>query len=58
MLVVNTDRPFFERARDYFDVIELALEMDLLVYTPEEFQALTRDPSPVQVFHLGLLFVS
>jgi predicted nucleotidyltransferase len=46
MLVVNSDKPFLERARDYFDVMDLVLEMDLLVYTPEEFQALTLDPSP------------
>jgi len=46
ILVVNTDKPFLERARDYFDVMDLVLEMDLLVYTPDEFETLTRDPSP------------
>ncbi len=46
MLVVNTDKPFLERARDFFDIMDLVLEMDLLVYTPDEFQTLTSDPSP------------
>lgn len=46
MLVVNTDKPFLERARDFFDVMDLVLEMDLLVYTPDEFDTLTRNPSP------------
>ena len=46
LLVVKTDKPFLERARDFFDVMDLALEMDLLVYTPEEFKSLTDKPSP------------
>ncbi|MFH2114935.1 MAG: nucleotidyltransferase domain-containing protein [Spirochaetota bacterium] len=46
LLVVQTDKPFLERARDYFDVMDLALEMDLLVYTPEEFKSFTDEPSP------------
>lgn len=45
MLVVDTDKPFLERARDYFDVMDLALSMDLLVYTQQEFDTLTSDPS-------------
>ena len=46
MPVVDTDKPFLERARDYFDVMDLALSMDLLVYTQQEFDTLTSDPSP------------
>jgi predicted nucleotidyltransferase len=46
MLVVKTDKPFLDRALDYPDFMDLVPDMDLLVYTPEEFQALTRDPSP------------
>ena len=46
MLVVDADKPFLERARDYFDVMDLALSMDLLVYIPAEFEKLTSDPSP------------
>jgi hypothetical protein len=46
LLVVQTEQPFLERARGYFDVMDFALEMDLLVYTPEEFSSLTDKPSP------------
>jgi hypothetical protein len=46
MLVVDTDKPFLERGRSFFDVMDLALAMDLIVYTPQEFQKLTTDPSP------------
>jgi predicted nucleotidyltransferase len=46
ILVVKTEKPFLERARDFFDVMDLALAMDLLVYTPEEFERLTTDPEP------------
>ena len=46
LLVVQTEKPFLERARDFFDVMDLALEMDLLVYTPKEFGSLTEKPSP------------
>lgn len=45
ILVVDTDKPFLERARDYFDIMDLALAMDLLVYTQEEFKRLTTNPS-------------
>lgn len=44
LLVVQTKKPFFERARDFDDIMDLALEMDLLVYTPEEFRTLTAQP--------------
>ena len=46
MLVVRTDNPFVERALDFADLMDLVPDMDLLVYTPAEFEKLTRDPSP------------
>jgi len=46
LLVANTDKPFLERSREFFDVMDLALSMDLLVYTPQEFIKLASDPSP------------
>jgi len=46
MLVVNTDKPFLDRALDYPDLLDLVPDMDLFVYTPQEFDTLTRDPSP------------
>jgi predicted nucleotidyltransferase len=46
MLVVQADKPFVERALDFTDIIDLVPDMDLLVYTPEEFRKLTSEPSP------------
>ena len=46
MLVVRTDQPFLERSLDFSDICDLAASMDLLVYTPEEFERLTIEPSP------------
>ena len=34
-----------ERALDYSDVMDLVPAMDLLVYTPEEFEKLTSEPT-------------
>jgi uncharacterized protein len=46
MLVVRTDKPFLDRAMDFTDLLDIVPSMDLVVYTPEEFQRLTADPSP------------
>lgn len=46
MLVARTDKPFVDRALDFPDLIDLVPDMDLLVYTPAEFEKLTSDPSP------------
>jgi predicted nucleotidyltransferase len=45
MLVVKTDKPFLERWRDFADVLQGEYAIDLLVYTPEEFQRLTQSPT-------------
>ncbi|HUX38912.1 MAG TPA: nucleotidyltransferase domain-containing protein [Rectinemataceae bacterium] len=45
-LVVETTKPFVERALDFEQLRDLVPEMDILVYTPEEFRKLTGDPSP------------
>ena len=45
MLVVKTEKPFLDRARDFGDLLHIVPAMDLLVYTPEEFSSLTVDPS-------------
>jgi predicted nucleotidyltransferase len=46
VLVARTDKPFVERALDFTDIIDVVPDMDLLVYTPEEFERLTTNPSP------------
>ena len=44
-IVARTGNPFVERALDYADVMDLVPAMDLLVYTPEEFEKLTAEPT-------------
>jgi predicted nucleotidyltransferase len=46
VLVVETVKPFLERALAFGDIMDLVPGTDLLVYTPEEFSKLTSDPSP------------
>ena len=46
MLVVKTEKPFLDRAMDFGALLDIVPSMDLLVYTPEEFEKLTGDPSP------------
>jgi len=45
IIVAQTTRPFVERARDYFDLLDIVPRMDILVYTPEELVSLTTNPS-------------
>jgi len=45
-LVVRTDKPFLKRIEDFYDVQDLVPSIDLLIYTPEEFESLISDPSP------------
>ena len=44
LLVVETEKPFLERWRDFSDVLQGEYAIDLLVYTPAEFQRLTANP--------------
>ena len=46
ILVARTEAPFVERALEYPELFDLVPDLDLLVYTPEEFEALTAEPSP------------
>jgi hypothetical protein len=46
ILIARTGRTFVERPLDYGDIKGLVPDLDLLVYTPEEFADLTTDPSP------------
>jgi predicted nucleotidyltransferase len=46
MLVARTTLPFPERPHAFADLLDLVPRMDILVYTPEEFERLTTDPSP------------
>ena len=46
IIVKQTDMAFIERAAEFFDLFDLGIPVDILVYTPEEFHLLMRDPSP------------
>ena len=45
LIVMPTTIPFIERSRDFFELYELGLPIDILVYTPEEFKNLEASDS-------------
>jgi hypothetical protein len=45
ILVKETDRPFNERPPEFDDLYDLGPELDLLVYTPAEFDTMMQNPS-------------
>jgi len=45
ILVVSTTTPFLERGKEFFDLLDIGPTIDILVYTPEEFQKLTENPT-------------
>ena len=40
IIVQETARPFTERAKDFLNLFDLGIPLDILVYTPEEFKSL------------------
>jgi predicted nucleotidyltransferase len=46
VVILQTDLPFVERGRDFEDLFELGIPIDLLVYTPQEFLQLQVSDSP------------
>lgn len=47
IVVRTTDLPFVERPRALLEMLPPGLAVDVLVYTPEEFSRLSRDPRGV-----------
>ena len=45
MIVCRTDTPFVERGNGFADLRRRVPSLEMLVYTPEEFESLTTDPS-------------
>ena len=43
ILVMETDKPFLERPLEFSDIMDMALSMDLLVYTPAELSRLLQE---------------
>jgi predicted nucleotidyltransferase len=46
IIVKQTDVAFIERGAEFFDLFDLGIPVDILVYTPQEFHLLMQDPSP------------
>lgn len=46
VVVKPSDQPFIERPREFFDLLDLGIPIDLLVYTPDEFASLCQSDSP------------
>lgn len=40
IVIMETDTPFIDRSRQFDDLVELDIPVDLLVYTPQEFSKL------------------
>ena len=47
LIIEPTTRPFLERGRQHLDLFRMGLGVDLLVYTPEEYDRLRRDGHPL-----------
>lgn len=45
ILVVKTDLPFVVRGHEFLDLYDVLPALDILVYTPNEFAQLTKNPS-------------
>jgi len=45
ILIQKTKQPFTERALDFKDLLDIYPRLDLLVYTPDEFEAQLTDSS-------------
>ncbi|RME88481.1 MAG: nucleotidyltransferase domain-containing protein [Candidatus Hydrogenedentota bacterium] len=43
ILVTKTNRPFVERWKDFSDILNLARKIDLLIYTPSEWENLKKE---------------
>ena len=46
ILVQETDKPFLQRSEEFFVLKNIIPSLNILVYTPEEFEDLVSEPSP------------
>lgn len=53
VIVTDTDRPFFERHKDFAGVWEVWPQLDLLIYTPAEFERMRAEGRPFIEHILG-----
>ena len=47
VLIERTSRPFLERGLEHLPLFRLGVGVDLLIYTPEEYEQLKRDGNPL-----------
>jgi uncharacterized protein len=57
IIVAETDRPFLERFKDFAGLYDVWSSLDLLIYTPAEFQRMVADENPLvmQALREGVL---
>lgn len=59
IIVCDTDEPFIERARQFWDLLDLGIPLDIIVYTPEEFAQLWESDSgfwkTIRACHIKLI---
>jgi predicted nucleotidyltransferase len=46
VIIADTPRPFFERFRDFAGVWDVWPRLDMLIYTPEEFEQMRAEDNP------------
>ncbi len=46
VIIKETDLPFPERCREFQDLLEFGIPVDVFVYTPEEASAMNASPTP------------
>jgi predicted nucleotidyltransferase len=49
IIVAETTRPFFERFKDFRGLYDVWPRLDLLIYTPDEFERMLADENPLIV---------
>ncbi len=47
IIVAETARPFFERFKDFSGLYDIWPRLDLLIYTPQEFQRMLNEGNPL-----------
>lgn len=59
VVVCETDRPFFDRFREFDPLYQLPWPIDLLIYRPDEVEAMKREGNPLieQVLQKGLQII-
>lgn len=51
LIIMNTNLNFIERLRMLYSLLALPVDMDIICYTPQEFQALKDRPFLKQILH-------